>query len=56
MRLKTEMGANIETRSDEAAQTMKDRVLPAAFSAKALDRRPLKAMRVDGGPEHNPGA
>jgi len=47
MRLKREVDANIKTLSGDATYTLDDRALLARFCAKALDRNPLKAMRVD---------
>jgi len=47
MRLKHEVDANIKTLSDDVTYTNDDQALLAEFAAKALDRKPLKAMRVD---------
>jgi len=45
--LKEEVDANIKILSGDATYTLDDRALLAEFSVKALDRGPLKAMRVD---------
>jgi len=47
MPLKEEVDANIKTLAGDVTYTLDDRALLAEFSVKALDRRPLKAMRVD---------
>jgi hypothetical protein len=47
MRLKEEVDANIKILAGDGTYTLDDRALLAEFSVKALDRRPLKAMRVD---------
>ena len=47
MRLEKEVDANIKTLSGDVTYTFDDREILAEFSAEALDRDPLKAMRVD---------
>jgi hypothetical protein len=47
MRLNEEVDANIKILSDDAPYTADDRGLLAEFSVKALDRNPLRKMRVD---------
>ncbi len=47
MLLKEEVDANIKTLSGDVTYTLDDRALLAEFCVKALDRGPLKAMRID---------